>query len=56
MAECPPGKEKHHKIPKSLGGSDDPCNIKCVTPEEHDRIHREGKRSGRTTTGKEVRY
>ena len=31
---------KHHKIPRYLGGTDDPENIIEVTPEEHAEIHR----------------
>ncbi len=31
--------EKHHIIPVSLGGSDDPINLVNLTPEEHYRCH-----------------
>ena len=31
--------EKHHIIPKCLGGSDDPDNIAILTPEEHFLAH-----------------
>lgn len=31
--------EKHHIIPKCLGGSDEPCNIAILTPEEHFLAH-----------------
>lgn len=31
--------EKHHIIPKCLKGSDDPCNIVNLTPEEHYFAH-----------------
>lgn len=32
-------KHKHHKIPKYLGGTDEPSNIVFVTPEEHAELH-----------------
>lgn len=32
--------EKHHIIPKSLGGSDEPSNIVRLTPKEHYVCHR----------------
>ena len=32
--------ERHHIIPKSMGGSDDPCNLVKLTPREHFVCHR----------------
>ncbi len=34
------GLHKHHKIPKHMGGSDDPSNIESLTIEEHAERHR----------------
>ena len=31
--------EKHHIVPRCLGGSDDPSNLVCLTPEEHYLAH-----------------
>ena len=31
--------EKHHVLPKCLGGSDDFSNLVCLTPEEHYVAH-----------------
>jgi hypothetical protein len=31
--------EKHHIVPRCLGGSDEPENIVCLTPEEHYLAH-----------------
>ena len=33
-------KHKHHKIPKHMGGSNDPSNIVELTIEEHADAHR----------------
>lgn len=34
-------KHKHHIIPKHMGGSDDPSNLKELTIDEHAEAHRE---------------
>jgi hypothetical protein len=31
---------KHHKVPKHMGGTDDPSNIEILTVEEHAEAHR----------------
>ena len=35
----PPIAEKHHIVPKCLGGGDDLTNLACLTPEEHYIAH-----------------
>lgn len=32
-------KERHHRVPRCLGGSDDPSNLVVLTPEEHYVAH-----------------
>src|SRR5690625_2341254 len=32
-------KERHHILPRALGGTDDPKNIICLTPEDHYFAH-----------------
>lgn len=34
------GLHKHHKVPKHVGGTDDPSNIEWLTVEEHAEAHR----------------
>lgn len=34
-----PGLERHHIVPESLGGSDDPHNVTFITPREHFICH-----------------
>ena len=54
--KCPKGKVRHHIKPESLGGTDDPDNIACVTPKQHKKIHKSGKMKGKTKSGRTVRY
>nr|MDO8084646.1 HNH endonuclease signature motif containing protein [Candidatus Sigynarchaeum springense]MDO8116114.1 HNH endonuclease signature motif containing protein [Candidatus Sigynarchaeota archaeon] len=54
--KCPKGKEAHHIKPVSLRGTDDPENIRCVTPEQHKKIHAEGEKTGKTKTGRKIKY
>jgi 5-methylcytosine-specific restriction endonuclease McrA len=54
--KCPKGKERHHIKPKSLGGSNKPRNIVCLTPKQHNRVHSKGPKKGKTPSGRTVRY
>ena len=38
--KTPPVYERHHVIPKCMGGSENPDNLVCLTPKEHFLAHK----------------
>jgi len=40
LDRVPRGKEVHHKVPLSEGGSDTPWNVKLISKKTHKKIHK----------------